>query len=336
LAIVHAIAEGVIMRQVDSEPHRTLTLGAITGLVGATVLALWFLVVDQVAGEPFRTPAMLGGALLGQDQASPSVGLVGFYSAVHLLSFVGFGILLAWAVGKLERAPNLLLGIVVGFVLFNGVFFGSAAVSGIDVVAVLGWAEVLSGNLLAGISMVSFLHLAGVTGQLDWGELLREGRVLREGILSGALAGLAVAIWFLVLDTLQGQPLYTPSALGSALFLGASSAGEVELSGWITLAYSILHFGAFALVGIMAAAVVRQVESDPPLILGGLLIFVAFEAFFLGVIAIAAEFLLGSLAWWSIAVGNLVAVVTLTGWFWNQRPRLRGAVLSNPLAEGRT
>lgn len=38
--------------------------GILAGVVGATILAFWFLVVDALAGQPLRTPGFLAGALL--------------------------------------------------------------------------------------------------------------------------------------------------------------------------------------------------------------------------------------------------------------------------------
>ncbi len=45
--------------------HNTLREGVIAGVLGATSVALWFLLVDAAAGRAFHTPAVLGTALLG-------------------------------------------------------------------------------------------------------------------------------------------------------------------------------------------------------------------------------------------------------------------------------
>ena len=42
--------------------------------------------------------------------------------------------------------------------------------------------------------------------------------VIREGILTGIIGATAVAVWFLIVDTINGHPLYTPRALGAAVF----------------------------------------------------------------------------------------------------------------------
>ncbi|TVP59104.1 MAG: hypothetical protein EA351_02150 [Gemmatimonadales bacterium] len=311
------------------EKKKVLVPGAIAGLIGAGVVAVWFLLVDLAAGDPFRTPAMIGGALMGREDLQASPGLVATFTVIHFLAFVLVGIGAAWALSQLERSPNVLMGMVLGFVLFNGVFFGSAAVTGIDVVAQLGWVEVLVGNLLAGIVMVSFLHQAGVTKPVDWSQVLKEGTVLREGLIAGIASGFLVATWFLVVDTIQGRPFFTPSALGSVLFLGATDLNQIEVSMWVTAAYTPVHYAIFIPIGILAAAVARQAESQPPVLIGAMLLFVAFEAFFLGLIAVVAEFLLGPLAWWNIAIGNLIAVLTIAGYLWRKHPKLAEVIASD-------
>ena len=311
------------------EKKGVMVPGVIAGLIGAAVLAVWFLLVDLAAGDPFRTPAMIGGALLGLEELEPNPGLVALFTVIHFLAFALVGVGAAWALSQLERAPNVPMGMVLGFVLFNGVFFGSAAVTGIDVVAQLGWVEVLVGNLLAGIVMVSFLHQAEVTRPVDWSRALREGTVLREGLIAGIASGFLVATWFLVVDTIQGRPFFTPSALGSVLFLGATDLSQVEVSMWITAAYTPVHYAVFVPTGILAAAVAHQAERQPPVLIGAMLLFVAFEAFFLGLIAVVAEFLLGPLAWWNIAIGNLVGVLTIAGYLWRKHPKLSQVMASD-------
>ncbi len=39
-----------------------------------------------------------------------------------------------------------------------------------------------------------------------------------EGIVAGIIGAATIAIWVLILDTISGRPLYTPSLLVAALF----------------------------------------------------------------------------------------------------------------------
>ena len=44
--------------------HRTLREGILAGLIGATSVAIWFLVIDVIGGRPLHTPSVLGEALM--------------------------------------------------------------------------------------------------------------------------------------------------------------------------------------------------------------------------------------------------------------------------------
>jgi hypothetical protein len=46
----------------------------------------------------------------------------------------------------------------------------------------------------------------------------RTSSLYEEGIVASLLGASTIAVWFLILDTIQGRPLYTPTVLGTALF----------------------------------------------------------------------------------------------------------------------
>ena len=129
----------------------------------------------------------------------------------------------------------------------------------------------------------------------------------------------------------RGQPFFTPGALGSALFLGSSDLTGVDVAFGTVAGYSILHIGAFVATGFIAAAIVGYAEDTPPLIIGAVMLFVAFEAFFMGLMALSAEFLLSSLAWWAIVVGNVLATLSMGSYLWVKHPNLREALAANPM-----
>lgn len=304
--------------------------GLVAGIVGATVIALWFLIIDASHGTPFRTPALLAHSLLGVEGLENRPGAIALYTLLHYAAFVLVGILSVWTLRRMDAAPSLLLGLLVGFILFDLVFFTSMGVTGIDVVAELGWVEVLVGNLMAGVTIMAYLHFTGAVRAVTWWEALADHRIVREGLVAGLVGAGTVAVWFLAVDSAQGRPLFTPAALGSAIFLGASDLAMVEVNPWTVAGYTVLHLVAFALVGLVAAAITVEAERTPALILGAVLLFVAFEAFFLGLLAVVAEFLLGPLAWWTIAVGNLLAVLAIGYYLWKKHPLLRAAFAADP------
>ncbi|TVR55822.1 MAG: hypothetical protein EA421_05460 [Gemmatimonadales bacterium] len=304
--------------------------GLVAGIVGATVMALWFLIIDASQGAPFRTPGLLAHSLLGVEGLEGRPGAIALYTLLHYAAFVVVGVVSAWTLKKMEVAPSLLLGLLVGFILFDLVFFTSMGVTGVDVVAELGWVEVLVGNLMAGVTIMGYLHFTGAVRAVTWWEALADHRIVREGLVAGLVGAGTVAVWFLVVDSAQGRPLFTPAALGSAIFLGASDLAMVEVNLWTVAGYTVLHLLAFSVVGLVAAAITVEAERTPALILGAVLLFVAFEAFFLGLLAVVAEFLLGPLAWWTIAVGNLLAVLSIGFYLWKKHPLLRAAFAADP------
>jgi hypothetical protein len=306
--------------------------GIIAGLVGGTVMALWFLIVDTIGGRPFYTPAFLASILVGMEGVDRSVALIAAYTVLHYAAFAVVGTIVAWLMARLATFPTLFLGLVLGFALFDLVFYLGVAFTGVDVVEQLGWPRVLAGNLLAGVGLVAYLHVRLGTA-LAWLPALTQNRIVREGVLAGVVGAVSVAVWFLIFDVVQGRVLFTPGALGSELFLRVAEPGEVQVNLLTVGGYTVFHFAAFITVGLVAAAIAIQAERTPPILLAGLLIFATFEAFSLGLLAIAAEWLVGELGWLSIGGANLIATLAMGYFLWQTHPKLR-AVLRHetPLA----
>lgn len=304
------------MTQPSSVPGR----GAIAGILGATALALWFLIIDFVEGRPLYTPGFLGAALGGLETVEINFARVALYTLLHYLLFVVIGIGVCALLRKLDTAPSFLLGAVLGFFLFNLVFYSSVAITGIDVVSVLGWPEVLMGNLLGGIVLMGYLHLTQEVKSVSWWEALKHHTIIREGLFAGLLGAAAVAVWFLIIDLITARVFFTPAALGSAVLFGARDLAEVQITPATVLGYSLLHGTAFIIAGIVAAAVVHQAEETPPLLLGFVLLTVTFGTLIIGLIAIIAEWILQALAWWSILIGTLLGAAAMGTYLWRAHP----------------
>ncbi len=311
---------------------QTVVRGFQAGLIGATILAVWFLIMDTIQGQPFYTPAFLSDIIVNVD-VDRSVLLIALYTVFHYAAFCIVGVAMAWLLSGLERFPTILLGLVLGFLLFDLVFYSGIVLNGADIVEELGWPQVLSGNLLAGIGVTSYLRLKSEAPSLGWLPALAKKPIVREGLMVGVIAAAAVAVWFLLFDMVRGQIFFTPGALGSALFLRVSGPSQVEVTFLTVGGYTVVHFAAFIIVALAAAAIACQAEETPPLLLAGVLIFATFEAFFLGLLAIAAEWLFGALGWLSIGVGNLIATVVMAYLIWREHPKLHAALGKQTLAE---
>src|SRR2546427_13264026 len=85
--------------------NERIARGAVGGLLAGLTVALWFLVVDSLAGRPFHTPAVLAGALARQDIAAPTVPVVAAHTGGHFAGFALLGGAMAAAIGALRVAP---------------------------------------------------------------------------------------------------------------------------------------------------------------------------------------------------------------------------------------
>lgn len=313
----------------------TLRHGIVAGLIAGIVVAAFFLAVDLAQAEPLRTPSFLAGALFsGGGEAGPA-GVVAF-TALHLAVFavVGAGAVLLcdWA----GLPHNLLLGAVYGLFVCTLLFYGSLVAAGTDVLPAPGWRGVLTGNLLAGVVLGGYLRWrSGQPGVLGIADQLQRHDTLRTGLAAGLLGAAAVAGWFLAVDALARQPLFTPGALGSVLFLGAAGPEQVRVTTGTVVGYSVVHVAAFLLVGVTAAGLIREAEDFPPLLFGIGLLAVVFELFFVGMVAVLGSWVLSSLAWWSVLGGNLLAAVLVGGYLWRAHPALREQVRTDAMWEER-
>ena len=134
--------------------------GIRAGLVGASVIAVWFLLVDTFAGRPFYTPTVLGAALFhggagieNESAVTPSLELVAGFTWVHYLVFMLIGIGAARLMALAERNPSFGFGIVLFFAVFEFGFLLASMIFAEGVLQRLAWPAVVVGNLLAAVGM---------------------------------------------------------------------------------------------------------------------------------------------------------------------------------------
>lgn len=296
--------------------------GVVGGVLAATVIVLFFLILDAVRGQTLQTPAFLAGVLLGREEVRESVGIITLYTALHYAVFAAVGVVVTWTLRVCHAPASILLGLVVGFFLFDVVFYAGVAFTGVDVVDTIGWPSFLASNLLGGIALMWYLARSGAVPSRSWSEALAEHKILREGLTAGVLGAVAVAAWFFVVDLGMGRMLYTPGALGSALFMGIDAPEAVRVTAGTVLGYTGVHLAGFTAMGLIFAALVTRAEESPPLLMGMALLFVTFETLLLGLVAILAAWLLAVVPWWSIALSNLVAAAAMVTYLWRVHPAL--------------
>jgi uncharacterized membrane protein YphA (DoxX/SURF4 family) len=148
--------------------------------------------------------------------------------------------------------------------------------------------------------------------------------VFREGVIAGIIGATAIAVWFFVVDMVTGQPLLTPTTLGRAVFSVLGAVPEAESPIVHVLAYTVFHYAAFIALGILAAAMVRLAGDEPSVLMGFVILFVAFEVGFYAFVAVLSQVTpLGQLAWWQVMVGNLIAAAAMGFYLLRRHPVLR-------------
>lgn len=150
-------------------------------------------------------------------------------------------------------------------------------------------------------------------------------RLSREGVIAGTIGAATIALWFLILDLIQGRPLYTPIVLGTVLFTGGENlpaTGGMPNATELVVQFTFVHWLVSVAVGGFAAWLLGFAERDANLGFGILLLFVMLECGFLAGAMVFAKPVLQALAWPAVVVGNVLATLTMGSYFWRRHPNL--------------
>jgi hypothetical protein len=152
----------------------------------------------------------------------------------------------------------------------------------------------------------------------------RPHNFLREGAITGFIGATAIAVWFLLVDTIAGHPFATPIFLGKGVVsvLGKSMNMMGDTAFTQVLGYTIFHYVAFIVVGIVLTVIVHQAERTPAILAGLLVAFVMTTLGFYMIAAAFAQSALGQIAWAQIFIANLLAAGLMIGYLWRKHPKL--------------
>ena len=291
--------------------------GIIGGLLGATLVAVWFLIYDAARGRPFRTPALLGAATF-QGVTDPSAvpvapHLVVQYSVLHGVVFALIGIIIASLIWSAQRQPGRLLTLFIVVVCFEVFFLAVVGTLARPVLGDVEWWAILLGNALAAAGMLAYFFV----GHRALGRALLGPwtRVFREGLVAGLLGATAVALWFLAIDVAAGVPLRTPALLGAAVLEGLRDPWAVTVTWPLVLKYTLIHGAAFVTFGWFTAGLLALGDREPRLLFAFFMLFCCFEVFFTVMLMTLAEWLFEALAWWNILAANLLATLVMLAYF---------------------
>ncbi len=144
-----------------------------------------------------------------------------------------------------------------------------------------------------------------------------------EGLITGFIGYLTVALLFAVTDVGAGEGLFhTPAVLGSALFFGGGEGvGAVEGPGPI-IAYNGLHLLVSLFIGLGASWLILQAERNRPLWYGVFFIFLAGFIYSVVLVGVLAAEIAHVLPWGAVVLANALAGATAGGYLWWRHTQL--------------
>ncbi|MBA3554280.1 MAG: hypothetical protein H0W29_05940 [Gemmatimonadales bacterium] len=152
-----------------------------------------------------------------------------------------------------------------------------------------------------------------------------------EGTDVGIIGGLAVAVWFLLLDAIAGQPLQTPSLLGQVVLFRDANPDTSRVVLGAFLVYTAVHFLVFALIGMGLVALVHWATDNSVVRYALLPVFLVFEVLFYGLLAVLSQRTNELFPFWAVVAANTLAAVSMGVYLWVRHPRLRRAIRDTPL-----
>lgn len=110
------------------------------------------------------------------------------------------------------------------------------------------------------------------------------GDLLYDAFYGGAMGGAATALFFLVVDGIAGELLFTPSLLGTVLFTGADPAAVTEIRLDMVAYFTVVHLVSFLLLGGALSLLCRAtgIASTNLPVVAGVVFLVLTAAFFAG------------------------------------------------------
>ena len=141
--------------------HNLAREGAVTGIIGALVVATWFFVLDLKAGHPLATPSVLGEVFVF-GLADPSFTVINSwavvaYTIIHLLVFTVIGMTLTSLFHAAMVSPLARPALLMSFIVFEFFFFGVTLLYNARTGHLFPAWSVLGANFVSAVAMGGYL-----------------------------------------------------------------------------------------------------------------------------------------------------------------------------------
>ena len=166
---------------------------------------------------------------------------------------------------------------------------------------------------------------------------VQTGPLVRQGIIAGIIGATVIAVWFFFVDLIATRAFFTPMTLGRGLLSIFGPVPPEQSEAVLVIVYTMFHYAAFIVVGLTAAMIVNVANHEPGILLGFVVLFAAIEVGFYALVGLLQQATpLGSLAWYNVMVGNLLAAATMGVFLLRAHPVLRDQFAHAIDAERRT
>ena len=307
------------------------------GVFGGSAVALLFLLVDTMDGRPLYTPTLLGSVLfLGIDPEDVTVRFdaIAYFSLLHLTIFTLLGATISGVVNRVElhsRHPALLLLLLLAAI--EAAFFVVVPLAMPGVIESLGIARVGVANLMAAVALTTFFvitHHAKTRGMFEH----ITADFVFDTFYSGAIGGTAVAMFFFVMDIVDGHPFFTPALIGHVLLLGEAAETVVNPDLKDVVLIVPLHMISSLTIGYVVTWMVHAVElrsRHPVEIL--LVLFVIVEVSFLLVVPLLTPGVIARVGIVRMLCANLLGAASMTCFYVWSHNAVPGVAVAKAPAE---
>jgi hypothetical protein len=152
-----------------------------------------------------------------------------------------------------------------------------------------------------------------------------------EGTYVGAIGAGCVALWFFVIDLIQGHPLRTPSVLGQVLLFGQARPDLAHVEFAAVIAYTAVHFALFLAFGLGLVALIRWAARESAVRYAILQVFLVFEVLFYGLLSLVSQATRELFPFWTVLGANTFAAITMAFFLYRQHPEFRQLLRDVPL-----
>ena len=153
-------------------------------------------------------------------------------------------------------------------------------------------------------------------------------RVLAEGAASGAAGALAVALWFLLRDLLEGRAFHTPSALGHGLTAllkggqGLAALPDAPYAASMMYVYTVVHVLFFIGAGAACSFLLNYARRNPGYELYAVLLLATLGMWFTFLSMMLVGVVLSAVTIVDILIAHLLAALAMGAYFWRRHPEV--------------